>query len=83
MASAFEPIKPSTDYVQNYGEVIAFYDINKQFVSGLAKATNVKQPRKFTTPSNAYYLRTGSLKESVDTYNYKGYQIELGTTSTS
>lgn len=83
VASAFEPIKPSTDYVQNYGEVIAFYDINKQFVSGLAKATNVKQPRTFTTPSNAYYLRTGSLKESVDTYNYKGYQIELGTTSTS
>ena len=35
VASAFEPIKPSTDYVQNYGEAIAFYDINKQFVLSL------------------------------------------------
>ena len=83
VVSAFEPIKPSTDYVQNYGEVIAFYDINKQYLSGLAKASNVKQSRSFTTPNNAYYLRTGCLKEAVDTYNYKGYQIEKGTVSTS
>ncbi|MDU0480638.1 SGNH/GDSL hydrolase family protein [Staphylococcus chromogenes] len=83
VTSTFEPIVPSTQYTQNYGEVLAFYDINKQYVSGLAKASTVKQPRTFTTPSNAYYLRTSTVKEGVDTYNYKQYQIEKGASSTS
>lgn len=83
VTSNFEPIVPSTQYTQNYGEVLAFYDINKQYVSGLAKASTVKQPRTFTTPSNAYYLRTSTVKEGVDTYNYKQYQIEKGASSTS
>ncbi|WP_169301511.1 SGNH/GDSL hydrolase family protein [Staphylococcus chromogenes] len=83
VTSAFEPIVPSTQYTQNYGEVLAFYDINKQYVSGLAKASTVKQPRTFTTPENAYYLRTSTIKEGVDTYNYKQYQIEKGDASTS
>lgn len=83
VTSAFEPITPSTEYTQNYGEVLAFYDINKQYISGLAKATTVKQPRTFTTPENAYYLRTSTLKEGVDTYNYKQYQIEKGAVSTA
>ncbi|WP_157946337.1 SGNH/GDSL hydrolase family protein [Staphylococcus chromogenes] len=82
VTSAFEPVVPSTQYTQNYGEVLAFYDINKQYVSGLAKASTVKQPRTFTTPSNAYYLRTSTVKEGVDTYNYKQYQIEKGTSAT-
>ncbi|MDT0670673.1 SGNH/GDSL hydrolase family protein [Staphylococcus chromogenes] len=82
VTSNFEPIVPSTQYTQNYGEVLAFYDINKQYVSGLAKASTVKQPRTFTTPSNAYYLRTSTVKEGVDTYNYKQYQIEKGASST-
>ncbi|MDT0739725.1 SGNH/GDSL hydrolase family protein [Staphylococcus chromogenes] len=82
VTSAFEPIVPSTQYTQNYGEVLAFYDINKQYVSGLAKASTVKQPRTFTTPSNAYYLRTSTVKEGVDTYNYEQYQIEKGTSAT-
>ncbi|QDX01669.1 SGNH/GDSL hydrolase family protein [Staphylococcus chromogenes] len=83
VTSTFEPIVPSTQYTQNYGEVLAFYDINKKYISGLAKSSTVKQPRTFTTPSNAYYLRTSTIKEGVDTYNYKQYQIEKGTSATS
>ncbi|WP_194752412.1 SGNH/GDSL hydrolase family protein [Staphylococcus chromogenes] len=83
VTSAFEPVTPSTQYTQNYGEAIAFYDLNKEYISGLAKASTVKQPRTFTTPSNAYYLRTTTVKEGVDTYNYKQYQIEKGTSATS
>lgn len=83
VTSTFEPIEPNTDYVQNYAEVLAFYDINKKYISGLAKATDPKQARTFKTPSNAYYLKTSTLIEGAGTYNYKSYQIERGTTPTT
>ncbi|WP_261008469.1 SGNH/GDSL hydrolase family protein [Staphylococcus haemolyticus] len=82
VVSDFEPVTPSTTYVQNFADAIAFYDLNKKFISGIKKADNTKNTRSFKTPSNCYYIRTGTLKEGVDTYNYKNYQIELGDTAT-
>ncbi|RAK50633.1 phage tail protein [Macrococcoides bohemicum] len=82
IATDYLPVLPGTQYTQNFGEVVAFYDINKVFISGIAKATTVKASRSFTTPANAYYIITSSLKEGVDTYSYKGYQIEKGAAST-
>ena len=82
VVSDFEPVTPSTTYVQNFADVIVFYDLNKKFVFGMSKADNTKSTRSFKTPTNCYYIRTGTLKEGVDTYNYKNYQIEQGDTST-
>lgn len=83
VASDFEPIIANMAYTQNFGEAIAYYDINKKFISGLSKASNVKTSRTFTVPSNAYYIRTAVVNEGVDTYSYKTYQIESGNQSTS
>ena len=82
VASDFEPVKPGATYTQNYGEPIAFYDIERKYISGIAGAGGTNVPRTFTVPSNAYYIRTTTSNVGVSTYNYKGYQIELGTTST-
>lgn len=78
VTGTFEPIQPSAQYTQSYSEVVVFYDINKQFISGLARETPVT-PRTFTTPDNAYYLRA-----SIPTGGIKldSYQIEKGSTST-
>lgn len=76
VTSKFLPVAPNTVYTQNYADPIAFYDINKTFISGLARVTNPKGSRTFTTPTNAYYIKATSIKEGVDTYNYKVYQIE-------
>ncbi len=76
VTSKFLPVAPNTVYTQNYADPIAFYDINKTFISGLARITNPKGARTFTTPTNAYYIKATSIKEGVDTYNYKVYQIE-------
>lgn len=83
VASDFEPVQPGATYSQNYGEAVAFFDIERKYISGISKASNVKAPRKFTVPSNAYYIRTTTVNEGVDTYSYKNYQIELGDTSTA
>lgn len=83
VVSDYEPVLPSTAYTQNKSEVVVFLDINKKYISGLAKASDTSQPRTFTTPANTYYIQTNALKEGAGAYNYKGYQIEKGTVSTS
>lgn len=82
VASDFEPVQPGTTYTQNYAEPIAFFDIERKYISGIAGASNTNVARNFTTPSNAYYIRTTTSNVGVSNYNYKGYQIELGATST-
>ena len=76
--SQFEPISPGTQYTQNISEVVAFYDINKKFISGMSRDSNSK-PRTFITPANAYYLRTSPTTPTA----IQKYQIELGNQSTT
>lgn len=82
VVSDYEPVKPGATYTQNYGEPIAFYDIKFNYISGIAGSGSSNSPRNFTVPSNAYYIRTTTADIGVSPYNYKGYQIELGSTST-
>lgn len=81
--SKYLPVTPNTQYTQNYSDPIAFYDKNKQFISGLARVTSPKGPRTFTTPENAYFIKATTINEGIDTYSYKVYQIEKGNQSTS
>lgn len=49
----------------NYNQQFAFYDENKAFISGLASANS---ERKFTTPSNAKYIRLSIRDEQVENF---------------
>ena len=61
MASDYIEIKPNTTYsnnlkIKSFGTTgLAFYDINKTYISGIIN--NYSAYNKFTTPSNAKYLR--------------------------
>lgn len=55
------------------GQNIAYFDFNKQYLSGSYIIKNTV----ITTPSGAYFLRTGIVKADVDTT-----QLEKGSTST-
>src|SRR5699024_5017795 len=82
VSSNYIPVIPNTNYIQNYSEIVLFYTQNKTFISGIARGQNAKESRVIATPTNAYYIRTTTLNEGVDSYNYKMYQIELGNVST-
>lgn len=81
ITSDFLPVQSSTQYTQSNSDVIVFYDNNKQFISGLSRATPT-QTRTFTTPENAKFIRTSTIKEGVEAYSYKTYQIEKGANAT-
>ncbi|MCD8905875.1 BppU family phage baseplate upper protein [Staphylococcus chromogenes] len=81
ITSDFLPVQSSTQYTQSNSDVIVFYDNNKQFISGLSRVTPT-QGRTFTTPENAKFIRTSTIKEGVDAYSYKTYQIEKGVNAT-
>ena len=73
-ASEFIKVKPSTTYTKTNDLRMAFYDANKNFISGLPTGL----PMTFTTPSNAVFVRLtvrtdGSLNIT---------QLEAGTVST-
>lgn len=83
ISSNLIPVVENETYTQNYQDVIAFYDKDLKFISGLQRNTT-KTPRTFKTPISAKYLRTSTIKEGVDaTYSYKDYQIEKGSNSTT
>ncbi|MEM0172968.1 MAG: hypothetical protein QXI16_00510 [Sulfolobaceae archaeon] len=72
-------IKPNTQYYWYYGTVtigrfLAFYDINKQYISGLSGGAIIS----WTSPTNAYYVRTTIATVELD----KG-QLEQGTVATT
>lgn len=84
VTSDFLPIEPNTNYTQNYADVVVFYDINKKFLSGLSRSATPSQARTFKTPSNAFFLKTTTIKDpKYAGYNYLNYQIEKGSTKTS
>ncbi|AAX91342.1 neck protein [Staphylococcus phage EW] len=83
VTSDFIPVESSTQYTQSHSDIIVFYDNNKQFISGLQRVTPTTT-RTFTTPDNAKFIRTTTINDGVGgTYNYKGYQIEKGASSST
>lgn len=61
-ASDFIRVKPSTQYTKNDdGQQVAFYDASKTFISGQASGV------RFTTPSNAAYVRLTVLNKHLNT----------------
>lgn len=76
-------VKPNTNYVFNIPNwcVVSYFDINKNFISGIANATAVN----ITTPSNTYYLRFRNYNPYSDGSaldKIKEVQIEEGTVVT-
>ena len=71
-ASDFIPVKPMTDYTMKHAQQMAFYNVDKSFISGLAS------PTTFTTPENAAFTRVTTSNGNLATQ-----QIELGTVSTA
>lgn len=67
------PVNPSTQYIRKNNLQLAFYGINKNYISGIPDGT-----AGFTTPSNAYYVRYTLLPWFV-----AGEQLELGSISTT
>jgi hypothetical protein len=71
-ASEFIEIVPETAYVRVQNQIVAYYDADKAFISGVQQAT------AFTTPATAKYVRL-----SVYNTYYNTEQLELGSTSTA
>lgn len=83
VSSKLIPVIENETYTQNYQDVVVFYDKSLNFISGLPRST-VKNPRTFTVPVSAKYMRTSTIKTGVDPiYSYKDYQIEKGSVSTT
>ena len=75
--SDFIEVKPSTTYVTTYRRVIAFYDVNKKFISYIIDKSSVEINQPFTTPENTAFVRITTKNNQVDTE-----QLELGTEAT-
>lgn len=56
---------------------IAYYDINKSFISAIT-LSSIYSTKTFTTPSNTAFLRVSIPKNNLDTA-----QLELGSTATT
>jgi lysophospholipase L1-like esterase len=70
-ASDFIAIKPDTQYTVKHQDQIAFYDINRQYISGIGYGGS----STFTTPSNAVFMRITTRYVDLNTQ-----QINEGTT---
>ncbi|MFX5094579.1 hypothetical protein ABTC58_08595 [Acinetobacter baumannii] len=66
-ASDFCEVSPSTEYrlPTRYNQQFAFYDANKVYISGILDASSTS---KFTTPSNAKYVRFTVSNGDVSTF---------------
>lgn len=72
-ATGYIPVEPSKDYaVSEEGNQLAFYDKNKNYVSGIQSTSN-----PITVPAGCYYIRY-SVSDDINTF-----QLEEGNTITS
>ena len=71
-ATGFREVLPNTMYRQNESEQKAFFDKNKNFISGVAPS------KTFTTPSNCKYAIFNSKIANLDTA-----MVELGSATTN
>src|SRR5690625_5258493 len=66
-ASDFISVKPNETYTRTSDHQMAFYNRDKEYISGLSGSIT------FTVPSNAFYVRVTVRKDDVDFY-----QLEKG-----
>ncbi|MCT2342642.1 SGNH/GDSL hydrolase family protein [Niallia taxi] len=74
--SEYIRIFPGTEYTINYFDQVAFYDINKTYISGVDGYQ--LESKTFITPSNAAYIVASVLNTRINTY-----QLEKGTSTTA
>jgi lysophospholipase L1-like esterase len=67
-------VVPNTQYARSHEHTLAYYDVNKTFISGVSGSANLFT---FTTPANCYYIRSTAQVSALD-----ALQIELGATAT-
>ena len=63
--SDYLTVEPNTEYVTSHNRMMAFYDENKKYISGIENGT---LPLVFTTPSNAKYLRITIYKNAINSH---------------
>jgi lysophospholipase L1-like esterase len=82
-ASDFIPVLPSTDYSIKVARQRVFYDVNKQFISGVDASIN---DLTVTSPVNATYMRfsdvianlkIGQVAQSSTAVNFQPYKSSL------
>lgn len=71
-ASEYMEVEPNTEYKKTTTHTFAYYDANKNFISGVAASANL------LTPANCKYVVVSIVKSAIDTF-----QLEKGTVSTS
>jgi len=71
VASDWIKCEPSTEYTKVGSQQLAFYDADKNYISGLSSATT------FTTPANCYFMRITVPISDIDLE-----QLEKGSVST-
>lgn len=72
--SDYISVSPSSKYSRKINTHLAYYDVDKVFISGMQSSTT-----QFTTPSNCYFIRV-SVHNNIE---LDQEQIELGTVSTN
>ena len=82
VTSYYIPVKPNTKYTQSHPDIVVFFDLDKEMISGIGRESTQENPRTFSTPANAHYIVTTTVNIGADDYNYKSYQIEEGDSST-
>jgi lysophospholipase L1-like esterase len=75
--SEYMPAIANTSYAVNFGDQLAFFDINKNYLGGVNNNNNPDQSATFVTPGNTRYILMSIPNAKVDTA-----QLELGTKST-
>ncbi|WP_079709939.1 SGNH/GDSL hydrolase family protein [Paraliobacillus ryukyuensis] len=78
--SDFIEIEPSTAYVKNVRGHVAWYDVDKNFISFVNQDT-AEAGVSLTSPSNAYFVRF-TINKSVPPNSIEIAQWELGTNTT-
>jgi hypothetical protein len=76
-SSDYIPVIANTAYAFNNFRMMAWYDVDKKFISGL-DSNNVGNITTATSPANAAYARV-----TVAVNGWNPYQFELGTAPTS
>lgn len=76
VASDWIEVDPDTVYTRSYAHQMAFYNENKNFISGINSGS--ASPLTFTTPSNAKYMRLTVAKTVIETF-----QVERGSVATT
>lgn len=76
--SDFIPVIPKKTYTIQQKEIIAFFNADKSYVSGIDGSINYRKNYTFTVPSGVYYMRISTAISLLDLV-----QLEIGDTATS